>query len=69
VGYISASEDEEVAEARAKAIFAYMTSVKGIDANRINYRGEVPETDEDEGPQVVDAHAEAEDRKVEFEGQ
>jgi outer membrane protein OmpA-like peptidoglycan-associated protein len=69
IGYTSVTEDAEVAEGRAKAVFAYLTSEKGVDASRINYKGVAPELGEDAGPQVSDAHAEAEDRKVEFKGQ
>ncbi|MBD79642.1 MAG: hypothetical protein CL840_12050 [Crocinitomicaceae bacterium] len=64
IGYSSATETPEIAEGRAKAVFAYLTSVKGVSANRINYKGVVPEVNEEDGPAITDAHAEAEDRRV-----
>ena len=67
VGYSAKSENDEVAEGRAKAIFAYMTTIKGIDANRVNYKKVLAE-DDDEESTVIDEQMEAELRKVEFQG-
>ena len=68
-GYSTATEKPETAEGRAKAIFAYITSVKGISADRIKYEGIVPEPNTDEGPSITDEHADAANRKVEFKAQ
>ena len=68
-GYSTATEKPEIAEGRAKAIFAYITSVKGIAADRIKYKGIVPERNTDEGPAITDEHADAANRKVEFKAQ
>tara|TARA_B110000495_G_C23020185_1_gene605093 strand:+ start:664 stop:1803 length:1140 start_codon:yes stop_codon:yes gene_type:complete len=68
-GYSTATEKPETAEGRAKATFAYITSVKGISADRIKYEGIVPEPNTDEGPSITDEHAAAANRKVEFKAQ
>ena len=68
-GYSTATEKPETAEGRAKATFAYITSVKGISADRIKYEGIVPEPNTDEGPSITDEHADAANRKVEFKAQ
>lgn len=68
-GHLAPNENAEIAQARAKAVFTYLTENKGIDASRLQYKGVVPEADPDAGPAVTDAHADAEARRVQFKGQ
>jgi outer membrane protein OmpA-like peptidoglycan-associated protein len=62
-GHTDPSERDEVAESRAKAVFAYLTTEKNINASRLDYKGYGSTTLAEEGE---DAHAKAQNRRVEF---
>lgn len=62
-GHTDPSERDEVADERAKAIFAYLTTEKNINANRLDYKGYGSTSLAEEGE---DAHAKAQNRRVEF---
>lgn len=63
IGHTAAAELEKLADDRAKAIYTYLTTDKGVDANRIDYKGVGYAEPKSEGE---DAHANAENRRVEF---
>ncbi len=63
IGHSAQIELETLGADRAKAVYAYLVTEKVIDANRINHRGDAYNNPKVEG---MDAHANAENRRVEF---
>jgi len=63
VGHAAQTELEEVGAERAKAVYTYLVTEKGIDANRINHKGDAYNNPKVDG---MDAQANAENRRVEF---
>lgn len=63
VGHSAQVELETLGADRAKAVYTYLVTKKGIDANRINHRGDAYNSPKVDG---MDAHANAENRRVEF---
>ena len=63
VGHSAQIELETVAADRAKAVYTYLVTKKAIDANRINHRSDAYNNPKVDG---MDAHANAENRRVEF---
>ena len=62
-GHTDAKEDARHAEKRAKEVYTYLASNKGIDANRITYKGVGNEEALNEGGTPAE---EAQNRRVEF---
>ncbi len=63
VGHSAQTELESVSNDRAKALYTYLTTEKGIDANRINHSGDAYNNPKVDG---LDAQANAENRRVEI---
>jgi outer membrane protein OmpA-like peptidoglycan-associated protein len=63
IGYIDSKETPSVAEARARKVFAQLTSVLGVDASRVSYRSEGAENPVADN---VTAEGRAQNRRVEF---
>jgi outer membrane protein OmpA-like peptidoglycan-associated protein len=62
-GHNASNEDMGLGDERAKAVFVYMTTEKGVDANRVDYKGygfDMPKSEE------ANAAAHAQNRRVEF---
>ena len=63
IGYIDSKESPTVAEARARKVYAQLTSVLGVDANRVNYKSGGME---DPVGENVTAEGRAQNRRVVF---
>lgn len=63
VGHCAQTELESVADDRAKAVYTYLVTDKGIDANRINHRGDGYNNPKVDG---LDPQANAENRRVQI---
>lgn len=62
-GHTDMSERDEFAETRAKSVFAYLTTEKSINANRLDYKGYGSTSLAEQGD---DAQAKAQNRRVQF---
>ena len=63
VGHTAEAEDYDLSIARAKSVFTYLVTQKKVNANSVDYAGKG--FDEPKNP-GNDAHANAENRRVEF---